>query len=88
VPAAVTIGDWAAQAPTGTACPTALYARSLRGIPKRELYGSKRLGELVARHAALSANALLAAILQDLADFQAGHARSDDLTIMVLQRTS
>ena len=56
--------------------------------PARELYGAKRLGELVARRAALSADALLAAILQGLADFQAGHARSDDLTIMVLQRTS
>ncbi len=56
--------------------------------PARELYGAKRLGELVARHAAFSANSLLAAILQDLADFQAGHARSDDLTIMVLRRTS
>jgi serine phosphatase RsbU (regulator of sigma subunit) len=42
----------------------------------------------VARHAALSANALLAAILRDLADFQVGHAQSDDLTIMVLRRTS
>jgi sigma-B regulation protein RsbU (phosphoserine phosphatase) len=56
--------------------------------PTRELYGARRLAELVACHPTLSANALLAVILQDLAEFQAGHARSDDLTIMVLERTS
>jgi phosphoserine phosphatase RsbU/P len=54
----------------------------------RELYGAKRLAQLVARHAAVSAQELLAVILQNLADFQAGQPRFDDLTVMVLQRTN
>jgi phosphoserine phosphatase RsbU/P len=54
--------------------------------PAHELYGSKRLGELVARRASLAPKELLAAILDDLAQFQAGHAPSDDLTIMILRR--
>ena len=56
--------------------------------PARELYGSRRVAQLVARHAALSAKELLAAMLQDLVEFQAGRAQSDDLTIMILQRTN
>lgn len=56
--------------------------------PAHELYGSKRLAELVARHTSLAPKELLAAILEDLARFQAGHAPSDDLTIMILQRRS
>jgi phosphoserine phosphatase RsbU/P len=56
--------------------------------PARELYGTKRVAELVARHAALSAKGLLAAMLEDVAEFQAGQARTDDLTIMILHRTN
>jgi sigma-B regulation protein RsbU (phosphoserine phosphatase) len=56
--------------------------------PARELYGAKRLAQLVARHAAASAKDLLAVILQDVADFQGGHPRTDDLTVMILQRTN
>jgi sigma-B regulation protein RsbU (phosphoserine phosphatase) len=51
-----------------------------------ELYGSKRLADLVARHTTLPPKELLAAILEDVAEFQAGHAPSDDLTIMILRR--
>jgi sigma-B regulation protein RsbU (phosphoserine phosphatase) len=56
--------------------------------PGGDLYGANRLKDLAASHAADSADALLARILQDVAEFQAGRPRSDDLTIMVLQRTN
>lgn len=53
-----------------------------------EEYGVERLRRLVAEHQGLSAKGLIAACLEDLNAFQAGAARTDDLTLMAMRRTA
>jgi len=50
-------------------------------------FGRDRLSELLRRCRGLSPRALAASCLSELASFQDGAARTDDLTIMVLRRT-
>ena len=50
-------------------------------------FGLDRLSELLRRCRGLSPRALAASCLSELASFQDGAARTDDLTIMVLRRT-
>jgi sigma-B regulation protein RsbU (phosphoserine phosphatase) len=54
--------------------------------PSNAEYGSGRLGQLAAERHALSSQALVSACLEDLAAFQSGMVRGDDLTVMVIQR--
>ena len=50
-------------------------------------YGMDKLSNLVAGRHSLSAQALASACLEDLRTFTSGEAKTDDLTIMVIQRT-
>jgi sigma-B regulation protein RsbU (phosphoserine phosphatase) len=51
-----------------------------------EEYGDARLGALLARHPNTGAEMLTQACLEDLAAFQAGAPRNDDLAIMAIRR--
>lgn len=50
-------------------------------------YGTERLSHVVARCASLSPQALVRACLEDLAAFQSGTPKRDDLSMMVIHRT-
>ena len=50
-------------------------------------YGEERLAELVSRGSALSPRQLIGACLEDLTDFRSGASKTDDLTVMVIQRS-
>jgi sigma-B regulation protein RsbU (phosphoserine phosphatase) len=52
----------------------------------REQFGVDRLAGLLANHADLEPRELLACVLEELTRFRSGAGRSDDLTIMILQR--
>jgi sigma-B regulation protein RsbU (phosphoserine phosphatase) len=52
-----------------------------------EPYGTERLVDLLACRSTQEPKDMLAAVLHDLQEFQAGAARTDDLTVMVLRRT-
>ena len=49
-------------------------------------FGEERLSALIARHHALSPQALINTCLEDLTSFRAGAAKLDDITIMVIRR--
>lgn len=50
-------------------------------------YGIERLMSMVGARHTLAPRALTAACLGDAKSFRAGHAKTDDLTVMVIQRT-
>jgi sigma-B regulation protein RsbU (phosphoserine phosphatase) len=54
--------------------------------PAGDEYGLDRLCSVLTRCGALAPGALIGAVLADLSAFQAGAPRSDDLTMLVLQR--
>ena len=54
--------------------------------PDQAEYGSARLLEVAGRCQALQAEELVRLCLSDLAAFQAGAARNDDLTLMAVRR--
>ncbi len=51
-------------------------------------YGAERLRAIVARNLAESPDAVTAAVMHDVAAFRGGAPRTDDLTVMVIQRRS
>jgi sigma-B regulation protein RsbU (phosphoserine phosphatase) len=55
--------------------------------PADAMYGKERLREVVRRHAALSAEALVAAVHADVAAFQESAPRDDDITLVVVKAT-
>ena len=55
--------------------------------PADQLYGVDRLTRVLSENRAVSPAALAAACLKDLAAFQNGVPKADDLTIMVVRRT-
>jgi phosphoserine phosphatase RsbU/P len=54
--------------------------------PGKELFGAERLSDLLIRTSDLAPKAVLEEILKELNEFRSGAPRTDDLTIMVLQR--
>ena len=56
--------------------------------PDTMMYGTPRLRELVSRAGTGTAEALLASLLADLGEFQAGAAQDDDVTLVVLRVAS
>jgi serine phosphatase RsbU (regulator of sigma subunit) len=52
-----------------------------------EPFGYDRLRESLERHHKLAADALIAAVLRDLADHTGGTAADDDLTMLVIERS-
>ena len=55
--------------------------------PEGTQFGDERLGRFLAERRATAPEALITACLRDLEDFAAGTPPSDDLTMMVIQRT-
>ncbi|MHC1789698.1 SpoIIE family protein phosphatase [Solidesulfovibrio sp.] len=53
--------------------------------PADAMYGKERLREVVRRHAAQSAEAIVAAVHADVAAFQAEAPRDDDITLVVVK---
>lgn len=53
--------------------------------PAGDMYGKERLREVMRRHAALSAEALVAAVHADVAAFQENAPRDDDITLVVIK---
>ena len=56
--------------------------------PADAMYGKDRFREVVRRHAALTAEAIVAAVHADVAAFQASAPRDDDITLVVLKATA
>lgn len=55
--------------------------------PVEAEYGSERLSKMVSAKHSLAPQALTAACLDDARSFRAGQPKTDDLTVMVIQRT-
>jgi sigma-B regulation protein RsbU (phosphoserine phosphatase) len=53
--------------------------------PAGEMYGKDRLRDVLRRRAADSAEAIVAAVHQDVTDFQDGSSNDDDLTLVVIK---
>jgi phosphoserine phosphatase RsbU/P len=53
--------------------------------PDGEMYGKDRFREVLRRHAADTAAVIIAAVHQDVTDFQAGSPRDDDITLVVVK---
>ncbi len=53
--------------------------------PDDAMYGKKRFREVLRRHASATAEAIIAAVHQDVTDFQAGAPRDDDITLVVVK---
>jgi sigma-B regulation protein RsbU (phosphoserine phosphatase) len=66
-----------------------LYTDGLTEASDRDRveYGPERLSRLLHKNRGLAPDHLAAACLRELAGFQAGSPRGDDLTIMVVRRT-
>jgi sigma-B regulation protein RsbU (phosphoserine phosphatase) len=66
-----------------------LYSDGLTEARNRagEMYGTERLSNVLEKNTGLSTARLAAACLRDLAMFQDGASRSDDLTILVVRRS-
>jgi len=66
-----------------------LYTDGLseRCDPAGGQFGDERLGRLLAERGSTAPDALIAACLRDVEDFASGVSPSDDLTLMVIQRT-
>ena len=56
--------------------------------PAGTQFGDERLGRLLAKHGGTAPEALVRACLRDLEEFASGASPSDDLTLMVIQRTA
>ncbi|RQW78812.1 MAG: PAS domain S-box protein, partial [Methanothrix sp.] len=52
---------------------------------KNELYGLQRVSDVITKSCHLSAQDIMAAILDDISDFSSGHDQSDDITMIVLK---
>ncbi len=55
--------------------------------PGGEMYGKDRFREVLRRNAGLTADAILAAVHKDVAEFQAGAPRDDDITAIIIKAT-
>jgi len=55
--------------------------------PSGEMYGKERFRQALRRSAGLPAGEILAAAHKDVADFQAGAPRDDDITLVVIKAT-
>jgi sigma-B regulation protein RsbU (phosphoserine phosphatase) len=66
-----------------------LYTDGLsEALREDDEYGVDRLTELMGRHRRLSPKELVSVCLNDLAEFTGTTPRSDDLTLLALQRTA
>jgi sigma-B regulation protein RsbU (phosphoserine phosphatase) len=67
-----------------------LYTDGLSEVfnTKGDEYGLRRVESLIARHASKSPDRILSACLNEIRDFSAGVKRTDDLTLLVMQRTN
>ncbi len=52
---------------------------------KRELYGIKRLSEIIMKSSHLSAKEIMRTVLDDITEFSSGQEQSDDITMIVLK---
>jgi sigma-B regulation protein RsbU (phosphoserine phosphatase) len=53
--------------------------------PEGEMYGKDRFRDVLRRHAPDTADTIIAAVIQDVTDFQASAPRDDDITLVVVK---